>query len=135
MRKQSVWNIVLTVWFSESISFSIFTSFGTISGNFDIFSLFSLFHGLNHLNLQFTSEVHCGGWKLFVQVDQPWNSRELTMTNPRNVVRTGKSHAFRPSQQKKMKNIKINRESRENKTEKKILLWTRWLCPHDDIFM
>ena len=41
------------------------------------------------------------------------------MTNPRNVVGTGKSHAFRPSQQKIMKNIKINRESRENKTKRK----------------
>ena len=29
------------------------------------------------------------------------------MTNPRNVVGTGKSHAFRPSQQKIMKNIKL----------------------------
>ena len=41
------------------------------------------------------------------------------MTNPRNVVGKGKSHAFRPSKQKIMKNIKTNRESRENKTKRK----------------
>ena len=61
MRKQSVWNIVFTVWFSESISFSIFTSFGTISGNFVIFSLFSWFHGLNHVKLEFLRVKYTSG--------------------------------------------------------------------------
>jgi len=39
MRKRPLCNIVLTPWFNKSISFSISTSFETISGDFDIFSL------------------------------------------------------------------------------------------------
>ena len=40
MRKRPFCNIMLTVWFKESDSFSISTSFGTISIDFDIFHYF-----------------------------------------------------------------------------------------------
>ena len=62
MSKRPFCNILLTVWFNKSISFSISSSFGTISGDFDIFLLFFCRNGLNACDSSVTMrELHCGG--------------------------------------------------------------------------
>ena len=62
-----------------------------------------------------TSEVQCGGWKWFGQVHEPWNSMEPTMTNPRNELHSldRASHMHSDRCDKKMKNIRISRDSPE----------------------
>ena len=86
MSKRPFCNILLTVWFNKSISFSISSSFGTISGDFDIFYYFLTKRSEYMWFISYGAWISL--WRLkMVQTGgfQPWNSREPIMTDSRNV--------------------------------------------------
>ena len=103
-------NILLTIWFNEGISFSISISFGAISGDFDIFSLFfdetvwmHMIHQLRCMN--FIAEVENGSNRWISTMKfKGANHDGLPQCSP--LIGTGRSHAFRSYNRKKNEKLK-----------------------------
>ena len=99
MSKRPFCNILLTIWFHKSSSFSISISFGTISGDFDIFYYFfdetvwmHVIHQLRCVN--YIVEVENGSNRLISTMKfKGANHDGLPQCSP--LIETGKSHAFR----------------------------------------
>ena len=97
--KRPFCNILLTIWFNKSISFSISTSFGTISGDFDIFYYFfdetvwmHVIHQLRCVNFIVEVENGSNSW-ISTMKFKGANHDGLPQCSP--LIETGKSHAFR----------------------------------------
>ena len=98
MSKRPFCNILMTVWFNKSISFSISSLFGTISGDFDIFLLFFWRNGMNacdsSVTVNYIVEVENGSNRWISTMKfKGANHDGLPQCSP--LIETGKSHAFR----------------------------------------
>ena len=96
--KRPFCNILLTIWFHKSSSFSISTSFGTISGDFDIFYYFFdetvWMHVIHQLRCVNFMEVENGSNRWISTMKfKGANHDGLPQCSP--LIETGKSHAFR----------------------------------------